>query len=99
MDISALVKSFGSHGVTAGLPVVLMFSLFTPEDEYLRHVAESQRGFIFDQIERARVEGTGPYKDSICRSLEETISALCAESPEDSVCEDRVMLLEQAGCR
>jgi hypothetical protein len=98
IDLSAVAKVFGPSAGAAALPIVAMYALFTPSDEYDRHVAESNRTYILDVVDKARAEPPGAFKDSLCRTLEEAIAELCASAPDDSLCVDRAMYLERAGC-
>lgn len=98
IDMAAL-KALGAHGATGAIPVVLMFSLFTPQDSFHRHVAEAARPFILETVERAADEPPGDYKDSLCKTLEQAIAELCADAPDDAICQDREVHLKRAGCR
>lgn len=95
----ATVKLVGASGGSTAVAILAGVMLFTPADEFHRHVAESNRGFILDQVERARTLEPGDYKDSICRTIESAIADLCASAPTDAICTDREMHLERAGCR
>ena len=95
---AATIKALVGGGGGAVIPIVMMYGFFTQEDDFARHVAESNRGFILDTVARAQAEEPGDYKDSLCRSLQEAISELCASSPQDSMCLDRQTLLEKATC-
>jgi hypothetical protein len=100
IDPIALVKGLGSHGATAAVPLVAMYALFTPSDQFNRHVAEASRPFIFDTVERAQeAEPGSDYHRSLCRTLEQSIASLCADAPDDAICLDREIHLERAGCR
>lgn len=102
IDVLSLVKGFAAGGSGALLPVVWVYQYvvpgFVPSEEYHRHVAESNRGYVLDVVEQARNESDGPFKDSLCRALTEAISQLCADSPNDSICVDRMLYLDRAGC-
>lgn len=97
-DPTAIFKMLGTGGAGAAIPIVVMYGFFTQEDDFNRHVADSARGFILDTIERAVVTEPGEYKDSLCRTLQESISELCSAAPEDSICVDRAIYFERAGC-
>lgn len=98
VDLSALAKLLGPAAGSAAVPVVVMFALFVPEDEYLRHVADSKSGVILELVDRARAEPDPMYRDSLCRALQEQIGELCASAPDHSLCQDRRLHLERAGC-
>jgi hypothetical protein len=98
IDPMAIAKALGAPAGAAAVPLVAMYALFTPADEYSRHVAESERGYILDIVEKARGEPNGGFKDSLCRTLDEAIARLCASAPDDALCMDRKALRERAGC-
>lgn len=98
MDIISILKLIGTSGAGATLPVIVMFAYFTPKDEYVRHVADSQSGFILQLVNDARSQPPGPYKDSLCRALHAEIGSLCQYAPNHSICLDRLSYIEAAGC-
>lgn len=98
IDFAAVAKAVGVGGSSTATAVLASYLLFVPEKEYDRHVAESERTFILDVVEKARSEPAGPYKDSLCRTLDEAIGRLCAAARDDALCVDRAMLRERAGC-
>ena len=98
MDLATLGKLIGDRGATALAPLALGYMLFVPGDEYNRHVAESERGYILEVVEKAREVPDGDYKSSLCRTLEDAIGRLCASAPDDALCMDRKALRERAGC-
>ena len=75
-----------------------MYALFTPIDQHLAVTAQINRGYILDVVEKLRTMEDGEFKDSLCRSLHESIAELCASAPEDAICVDRAMWIERAGC-
>lgn len=99
IDPVAALKALGAHGSTAAVPILAGYLLFVPSDEYDRHVAESERTYILDVVDKARREPDGAFKDSLCRTLDEALSRLCAVSRDDALCVDRAMLRERAGCQ
>jgi hypothetical protein len=91
--ISAAVAAIGAIGGGA----LTLESRYTHQESFYRHVAESRTGIILDLVERAR--GTdSAFHDSLCRALEEEISALCIDAENHPICVDRGMYLERAGC-
>ena len=95
----ALHKGFGGGSAAAAVPIVAMFYWATPLDTYNRHVAENERGFVLDLVGKASAVEPGPYKTSLCDALEQALSRLCASAgKDDSICADREMFREQAGC-
>lgn len=100
IDPVSALKALGAHGTTAAVPLVAMYALFVPSDQFHRHVAEATRPFIFDTVERAgKAEQGSDYHRSLCRTLEAAIAELCADAPDDAICLDREIHLERAGCR
>lgn len=95
-----LIKAIGGGGATgAAVPLLVMYTQFTPSSDYMQHVAESQRGYILDVVAQAAAEPPGPFKQSLCRTLEEAIASLCADTGgADSICLDRGVYYERAGC-
>lgn len=98
IDVGTALKALGAHGGTAAAPLLVGYMLFTPSDDFDRHVAESERTYILDVVEKARGEPPGAFKDSLCRTLDEALGRLCAASRDDALCLDRAMLRERAGC-
>jgi len=100
IDPVPVLKALGSHGATAAVPLVAMYTLFTPAGQFYRHVAEATRPFVFDTVERAQAAAPGSdYHRSLCRTLEQSIAELCADAPDDAICMDRDIHLQRAGCR
>lgn len=93
-----LVKSLGSGGIGASLPIVLMFTSFTPKEDYLHHVADSQQGYIIEMIWKISEMPEGEYKRTMCKNLTSAITELCADAPANPICEDRREHLTHAGC-
>ena len=105
MNITGLIQPLLTGGGGAAIPIVVMFAMFTPADQmddheadFNRHVADSARGYILDTVERAANTEPGDYKASLCRTLEEAMAELCSAAPQDSICVDRAMYFERAGC-
>lgn len=94
----SLIAKLAGGGSAVAVPIVLMYSFFTPKDEYIRHVADSQSGFILQLVNDARSQPPGPYKDSLCRALHGEIGSLCQYAPQHSICIDRQQYIEAAGC-
>lgn len=92
------LKALASGGTGAAIPIVMMYALFTPNQDFTSHVAESLRGGILDLVAQAHDEEPGPFKDALCKSLEQQIAELCTSAPNDSLCTDRSILREKAGC-
>lgn len=97
LDMS-LLKLIAGHGSAMAIPLVAMYSLFTPIADHNALAAKSDRGYIMDLVEKARAEPPGGFKDSMCRSLHEAIAELCAAAPSDAICVDRAMWSQRAGC-
>jgi len=98
IDPIALAKGFAGGGAAALTPIVVMYYWAVPVETYNRHVAENERGFVLDVVGKAAAVEPGPYKDTLCRTLEEAIGRLCSAQPSDSICMDREAFREQAGC-
>lgn len=98
MNLAGLIQPLLTGGGGAAIPMAVMFLAFTPEEDFNRHVADSNRGYILDTVERARNTEPGDYKTSLCRTLEEAVAELCSVAAQDSICIDRAMYFERAGC-
>ena len=98
IDLSSVAKALGPSAGAAALPLVAMYTLFTPLDEHNQLVAKSDRGYILELVERAKNEPQGAFKDSMCKSLHEALAELCAAAKDDAICVDRAMWIERAGC-
>jgi len=96
--IAELAKLAGSGGLGAALPIVLMYSQFTPIASHNELVAKSDRSYILELVDKARAEPAGAFKDTICKSLHEAVAELCAAAHDDAICVDRQMWFERAGC-
>ena len=95
---AATVKAALSGGGSATGAIVIGMFMFADAGDFNRHVAESLRGTILDQVERAAKEEPGEYKQSLCKSLDEMIAELCADEPDDAICMDRDVYRKKAGC-
>jgi len=71
---------------------------YVDEFTYVRHVAESRVGIIFDLIDRIARATDPEFHDTLCRSLEQELTNLCVDSEQHPMCVDRAMLLSKAGC-
>ena len=98
IDLTAVAKAVGAPLGAAAVPIVAMYQWATPITEHNRLVAESNRSYILDVVEKARNEPAGAFKDSLCKTLDEAIAELCASAKDDALCLDRAMLRERAGC-
>jgi hypothetical protein len=98
LDLASLAKVVGAPLGAAAVPIIAMYQWATPITEHNRLVAESQRGYILDVVEKARTVDPGEFKDSLCRTLEQSLAELCAVAETDALCVDRAMYLERAGC-
>ena len=98
VDPVAVIKALGDRGAVAAVPILMMYSMFTPADDYNRHVAENRIGTIIDLVADAESTPDGAFHDTLCRTLERELAALCLDSEGHPFCEDRLMLLEKAGC-
>lgn len=97
IDPVALAKALGGHGSAAAVPILAGILLFTPQEDFNRHVAESRTGTILDLVDRAQ-RADGDFRAVLCRTLRQELAQVCQDAPESAVCEDRLMYLEQAGC-
>jgi hypothetical protein len=75
-----------------------MYSLFTPQQTYDRHVAEERTAAVQRLIADLQDEPAGDYRDTLCRTLEATLAQICLDSPEHPFCLDRAVLMSKAGC-
>jgi hypothetical protein len=98
VDLAALTKFIGTAGTGAAVPIAAMYVLFTPKDEYYQHVADSKVGLVIQLANEAANERNGDYKDALCRQIEEAIGEICAAQPTHSMCQDRQIYREKAGC-
>lgn len=98
IDLSSLAKALGAPVGAAAVPLVAMYSLFTPEQQFTRHVAEERTTTVQTLVETLRKEEAGPYRDTLCRTLEQTLTAICLDSPSHPFCADRTVLMSKAGC-
>lgn len=71
---------------------------YVDEPEFARHVAENERGFILDVVSKTAAVEPGPYKTTLCDTLEKAIGRLCDAAPDDSICKDRNLFRSEAGC-
>lgn len=99
IDVGSALKALGAHGSTAAVPVLIGYMVFTPAEQYDRHVAEERTSTVQSLIETLRNEPAGAYRDTLCRTLESTLAQICLDSPEHPFCIDRAVLLAKAGCR
>ena len=98
IDIVATLKALGAHGSTAAVPLIATYALFTPADTYNRHVAEERTAIVQNLMETLRTEPAGPYRDTLCRTLQSTLTQICLDSPQHPFCIDRAVLMSKAGC-
>lgn len=84
-------------GSAAGA-IAWIYGNFTPADDYNRHVAENRIGTIIELKDDAREAGSSDFHETLCRTLERELAALCLDSADHPFCEDREMILEEAGC-
>lgn len=97
--IAELGKLLGTGGAASALPIVVMYSFFTPSEDFNRHVAEARTGIVQDLIRDLSSEPAGPYRDTLCEALESELAAICLDSAEHPFCIDRMVLLTKGGCR
>ena len=96
LDTILKIAGGGTTGTAAA--IAISYTLFTPHAQFAEHVAKSERGFILETVDRAREQPPGDYKDSLCKTLRESLAELCAAAPTDAICVDRATYLKQAGC-
>jgi hypothetical protein len=98
ISLDAIGKILGGSTGGASLALVATYALFTPAEQYNRHVAEERTGQVQQTIETLSREPAGPYRDTLCKQLELTLAQICLDSPEHPFCKDRMVLMAKAGC-
>lgn len=99
LDPVAIAKALGAPVGAAAVPLVMMYTLFTPQAQYARHVAEERTTTVQNLIRDLQSEPSGAYHDTLCRTLEQTLAAICLDSREHPFCVDRGELMAKARCR
>lgn len=97
--IPSVVKALGAHGSTAAVPILAGLMLFTPAEDYARHVAEERTSVVQNLMQTLKGEPPGAYRDTLCRTLEATLAQICLDSPGHPFCLDRAVLTARAGCQ
>ena len=88
-------------GYAAGAAVSAIgwaYGNFTPKADYARHVAEERTTTVQNLVSELQKEPDGAYHDTLCRTLEQTLAAICLDSPDHPFCLDRMVLMAKAGC-
>jgi hypothetical protein len=98
ISLDAITKIAGGSTGGASLALIATYALFTPQETYNRHVAEERTSTVQNLLEALRTEPPGAYRDTLCRTLESTLTAICLDSPEHPFCQDRKVLMAKAGC-
>ena len=95
-----LLKHLGTGGTSTMVPIVMMFTMFTPQDEFFRHVADSRTGTVLALVDTLQeAPANSPLRGTLCNSLRETLAAICRDSDgQDPFCIDRQMIIEEASC-
>lgn len=99
IDLASIAKAVGAPVGAAAVPLLAMYQFFTPQATYDRHVAEERTTTVQNLMATLANEPTGPYRDTLCRTLEATLAQICLDSPQHPFCIDRGVLLSKAGCR
>lgn len=97
--LDTILKVAGGSTGGAATALLATYALFTPEAQFSRHVAEERTTTVQTLVETLRKEPAGGYRDTLCKTLEQTLAAICLDSPSHPFCADRTILLEKAGCR
>jgi hypothetical protein len=99
ISLDAITKIAGGSTGGASLALVASYALFVPEQQFARHVAEERTATVQTLIETLVKEPEGAYHGTLCRTLEQTLAAICLDSPSHPFCADRMVLLDKAGCK
>lgn len=92
------VKTTGANVAMIAGAVGWVYAQFTPAENFNRHVAEARTGTILDLKRALANVEPGPYRDTLCETLEAELASVCIDSPEHPFCLDRHMILEDSGC-
>lgn len=98
ISLDAVAKIAGGSTGGAAVSLVATYALFTPAEQYNRHVAEERTGQVQQLVQALRDEPAGAYRDTLCKTLEATLAQICLDSPGHPFCIDRMVLMQKAGC-
>lgn len=97
--IDTILKVAGGSTGGAATALLATYALFTPEAQFARHVAEERTTTVQNLVSELQKEPAGRYHDTLCATLEQTLAAICLDSPGHPFCIDRAVLMTKAGCR
>ena len=93
-----LAKPAGISVTMVAASIAWIYGNFTPKEVYNRHVAEARTSTVQNLVETLQKEPSGPYHDTLCKTLESTLAEICLDSPDHPFCVDRMVLMAKAGC-